>query len=56
MGNYSKVIAAIVGFVLSFAVGKFALPTEWASPETVTSISGAITAILVYAFPSNKPA
>jgi len=56
MGDYSKLVATIVGFALSFAVGKFALPTEWASPETVTSVSGAITAILVYAFPANKPA
>lgn len=56
MGNYSKVIAAVIGFALSFVVTKFSLPVEWSSPEVATAVSGGITSILVYFFPANKPA
>lgn len=55
MGSYSKLIGAVVGFVLSFGVAKLALPAEWASAEVVTAITGGITAVLVWAFPANKP-
>ena len=56
MGNYSKLIATVVGFILSFAVAKLALPAEWASPEVAASIASAISAILVFVFPANNPA
>jgi hypothetical protein len=53
--EYSKLIAVIVGFALSYGVAKFALPAEWATGEFNTWLTGIITAILVWRFPANQP-
>ena len=57
MSNYSKLIAAIVGALVSWLVVAFSLPAEWAAPnsEIIVGITGIITAVLVYFFPANKP-
>lgn len=58
MGNYSKLIAALIGGLMAWAVTAFGLPAEWAgeNSEMVVGISGVVTAVLVYLFPANKEA
>ena len=57
MGNYSKLIGAIVATVVALLVNKFALPADWASPDGdfIISVTGVITSIVVWAFPANNP-
>ena len=52
--EYSKLIAVVVGFVLSYGVAKFGLPAEWASGDFNVWMTSIITAILVWRFPANK--
>ena len=56
MSNYSKLIAVVIGTLMAWAVARFALPAEWASPESevVVGLTGVINALLVWRFPSNK--
>ena len=56
MGAYSKFIGALVGGVMSFLVAKFALPAEWATGDVSAAITTVLTAVVVFAFPANKPA
>jgi hypothetical protein len=57
MSNYSKLIAVIVGTLVAWAVTRFGLPAEWASPESevIVGLTGVINALLVWRFPANKP-
>ena len=55
MGNYSKLIAAIVGPVVGFAVTTFGLPAEWAGEGMTTALVTIISAIAVFFAPANKP-
>ena len=54
--EYSKLIAVVVGFALSFLTTRFALPAEWATGDFAVWVTSIITAILVWRFPANKPA
>jgi hypothetical protein len=51
--EYSKLIAVVVGFALSYAVVKFGLPAEWATGDFATWVTSIITAVLVWRFPAN---
>ena len=53
--EYSKLIAVVVGFVLSYLSTKFAIPAEWATGDFAVWLTSIITAILVWRFPANKP-
>ena len=53
--EYSKLIAVVVGFVLSFLTTRFALPADWATGDFSVWVTSIITAILVWRFPANKP-
>lgn len=57
MSNYSKLVAVIVGTAVAWGVAKFALPAEWASPDSdvVIGLTGLINAVLVWRFPANTP-
>lgn len=52
--EYSKLIAVVVGFALSYGVAKFGLPAEWATGDFNIWLTSIITAILVWRFPANK--
>lgn len=54
MGNYSKLIASVIGGVLGIAAS-FGLPTDWATAEVQSAIAVIGSAIAVYFFPANKP-
>lgn len=56
MSAYNKMIAAVVGGVLSWVVGKYGLPVDWAGSDMQAAITTVITAVVVYAFPANKTA
>ena len=53
--EYSKLIAVVVGFVLTFLASRFAIPAEWATGDFSIWLTSIITAILVWRFPANKP-
>lgn len=57
MSEYNKLIAVVVGTLVAFLVARFALPAEWADPnsEIIVGLTGIINAILVWRFPANKP-
>lgn len=54
LGNYSKLIGALVGGVFGILVNKLALPAEWAAPEIQNSIVVLLSAAATYFFPANK--
>lgn len=54
MGNYSKLIGAIVGGAISYGVNKGILPAEWTDPTTVSAVTTVVISICVYLFPANK--
>ncbi|MEN0087722.1 MAG: hypothetical protein AAF737_04725 [Pseudomonadota bacterium] len=56
MKNISKLIGAVVGGALGFAVSNFGLPADLATPEIVASITALLASVFVYFFPANKPA
>jgi hypothetical protein len=55
MSNYSKLIGSLVGGALGFAVSRWGLPADFATPD----IQGAVTILLgaaaTFIFPANKP-
>jgi hypothetical protein len=53
--EYSKLVAVLVGFVLSYLATKFAIPAEWVAGDFNMWVTSLITAILVWRFPANKP-
>jgi len=55
MGNYSKLIAAVVGGALSWAAVKWGLPAEWATGEFAAAITTVVSSVLVWRFPANVP-
>jgi hypothetical protein len=57
MSDYSKLIAVLVGTLVAWLVTRFALPAEWASPDSqiIVGLTGIINALLVWRFPANKP-
>jgi protein-S-isoprenylcysteine O-methyltransferase Ste14 len=62
MGNYSKLIGAIVGAALGMLVAFGVVPDEWATAENTETLIAAIgtivglgAAIATYFFPKNKP-
>ena len=56
MAQYSKLIAAIIGGVLSWLTVRFGLPAEWSTGEFAVALSTVIMSILVWRFPANEPA
>jgi hypothetical protein len=55
MGNYSKLIGAIVGGVIGFLGSKYALPAEFSSPDMQAAITLILSAVATWAFPANNP-
>jgi hypothetical protein len=55
MGNYSKLIGAIVGGVVGLLGSKYALPAEFSSPDIQAAITLILSAVATYFFPANKP-
>jgi hypothetical protein len=55
MGNYSKVIGAVVGGVVGLLGSRFGLPTDWATPEVQGAITILLSAGATFLFPANKP-
>lgn len=56
MGNYSKLIAAIVGPLLGFGVANFGLPADWGTEAFSAAVVTVMSGLLVYVFPANKTA
>lgn len=54
LGNYSKLIGSLVGFVAGVAVS-YGLPAELATPEIQLSLTGLLVGVATWAFPKNKP-
>ena len=54
MGNYSKLIATIVGALASSGVAFGLLPENLATPEIQASVVTVITAIFTYFAPANS--
>ena len=53
--SFDKAIVALLGAVLSIAA-TFGLKVDWATPEMISAVGGAITALLVYLIPNKaKP-
>jgi hypothetical protein len=55
MGNYSKLIGAVVGGVIGLLGSAFALPTDWATPEIQGALTVLMSALFTFFFPANKP-
>ena len=55
MAAYSKFFGAIVGGIFAWLVAKFSLPADWATGDFAAALTTIITAVVVYAFPANKP-
>ena len=53
MKNWSKAIAAVLGTLVTVAMA-FGLDVEWATPEVIAGVGGALTTLLVIIFPANK--
>ena len=53
MGNYSKMIGALVGGVAGLLVSVFGLPDAWTSPELQGAITIILSTVFAYAFPAN---
>lgn len=56
MGNYSKLIGAIIGGIVGLGVSKGFLPADLASPENVAALTTVTAAFFTYVFPANKSA
>lgn len=61
MGNYSKLIGSIIGGILTILASLALIPEEWASPNNINTLVGAVgtivafgSAVFVYFFPPNK--
>lgn len=55
MGNYSKLIGSLVGGVLGFAVSRWGLPTDFATPDVQGALTVLLGAVATFIFPANKP-
>lgn len=55
LGNYSKLLGAVVGGVAGILVGQFGLPAEYATPEIQGALVTILSAICTFAFPANRP-
>lgn len=55
MGNYSKLVGALVGGVAGVLVSRFGLPTAFAAPEVQGAVTVILSAAATYLFPANKP-
>jgi hypothetical protein len=55
MGNYSKLVGAVVGGVAGVLVSRFGLPTEFATPEIQGAVTVILSAVATFLFPANKP-
>jgi len=53
MGNYSKLIGAVVGGLVGFGTSK-GLPTELATPEIQAALTVLLSAVATWRFPTNK--
>lgn len=61
MGNYSKLLGAVLGGILPVLAAMTLVPPEMATPENVTALVGAIgvlattgSSLFVYFFPKNE--
>jgi len=54
MGNYSKLIASIVGGLAGWAAARGFLPADLATPDVVAAATVIIAAVATYLFPANK--
>lgn len=55
MGNYSKLVAVLVGTAFGYAGSRFGLPADLATPEIQGAVTLLIASFLVFIFPANKP-
>lgn len=54
MGNYSKLIGAVVGGIAGILVGQFGLPEAYTTPEIQGAVVTLLSAIATFAFPANR--
>ncbi len=52
MGNYSKLVGALVGALASIGIG-FGLPADLLGPEIQAGLSVIIVGLFTYFFPAN---
>jgi hypothetical protein len=55
MGNYSKLVGSLVGGAFGFAVARWGLPADLATPEIQGAVTVLFGGILTFIFPANKP-
>lgn len=53
--EFNKAIVALLGAVVTIAA-TFGMKVDWATPEIISAVGGALTALLVYLVPNKaKP-